>query len=450
MVKDKKIEHLEKSAVKLTVTIGAEEVTRRYNALLSEYAKSAQIKGFRKGHVPPTILERKFGESIRQEAAHKLLEESLMSVFEEIDEKPLPYSTPSLDDATELVPDVDFFYTVRYDVYPEITLPEYKGLEIEVPQVNITDEDEGRELQNLQEQNAVVMEKDQGAVEAGNIVTVDYVELDEQGSEIEDTKREDFVFTQGSGYNLYKIDDEVLGMDKGATKEFEKTFPDDFEDTDLAGATKKLRVTVKGIKERQLPEIDDDLAMDISEKYESLADLKTDIRSRLESALEDRLRAEKSNALVSQVVDGATIDPPESMIAAELENSWRNFVSQFRATEEQVEGLLAAQERTKEQLYEEWRPNAERRLKAQLAVQKMLEDEAVETTEEEIEAEIARQADANNVDVEQARTYFGQPENRRHLEREVRERKLFDQLFAASKIKNGKKMSFLDLMQANQ
>lgn len=450
MVKDKKIEHLENSAVKLTVTIGAEEVKRQYAELLSGYAKSAQIKGFRKGHVPPAILERKFGESIRQEAAHKMLEASLMSVIEEIDEKPLPYSTPSLDDVVDLDPETDFRYTVSYDVYPKITLPEYKGLTIEVPQVTITDEDEGRELKNLQEQNAVVMEKDEGAVEEGNVVTVDYVELDDEGNEVDGTKREDFVFTQGSGYNRYKIDDEVLGMDKGASKEIEKTFPDDFEDSDLAGTTTKLRLTVKGIKERQLPEIDDDLAMDISEKYESLADLKTDIRARLESALEDRLRAEKSNAIVTQVVDGATIDVPESMIAAELENSWMNFVSQFRATEEQVEALLAAQERTKEQLFEEWRPDAERRLKSQLAVQEILDAEAVEAGDEEIEAEIQRQADANNVGLEQARSYFDQPENRRHLDRQVRERKLFDLLFQASTIKKGKKMSFVDLMQANQ
>jgi trigger factor len=450
VIKEKKIEHLEKSAVKLTVTVDEAEVKKQYQDLLTSYSKTAQIKGFRKGHVPAAVLERKFGESIRQEAAHKLLEDSLKTVFDEVEEKPLAYSTPTLEDASELDPESEFSYTVSYDVYPEIALPEYKGREIAVPQVKITEEDEGRELKNLQDQNAVVMEKDEGAVEAGDVVTVDYAELDEAGNEISDTKREDFVFTQGSGYNLYKIDDEVLGMEKGATKELEKTYPEEFEDKDLAGSTKKLRVTVKGIKERQLPDIDDDLAMDISEKYESLADLKADIRTRLESALEDRLRSVKTNALLEQIVDGATIEVPESMVAAELENSWMSFVQQFRATEEQVQALLQAQGRTKEQLLEEWRPNAERRLKGQLAVQKMLEDEAVAVGEEEVEAEIQHQADANNVDLEQARNYFGQPEMRRHLEREIKERKLFDTLFEESKIKKGKKMSFLDLMQSNQ
>lgn len=450
MVKEKNVEHLDNSAVRLTVTVAQESLEGEYTSLLGEYAKTAQIKGFRKGHVPPEVLERKFGDSIRFEASQKVLEESLRGVFEEIEEKPLPFSQPSLDGEVDFDIKKDLTYSVVYDVYPKIEIGEYKGLEIEVPQVNITADDEKRELTALQEQNAVVMDKESGAVEAGNIVTVDYCEIDDEGTEIEDTKREDFVFTQGSGYNVYKIDDDVLGMAAGEEKIVDKEYPDDHEDEDLAGKKKRLKITVKAIKERQLPEVDDDLAQDISDEYETIEDLKKDIRDRLERTVDGRLREHKTNALVQQIVEKSTIPVPESMVQVELENSWRNFVQQFRANEEQVLSLLQAQGRTKENLLEEWRDGAGKRVQAQLAVQKMLEAEEVDVTDEEVEAELARMAESGGAPLEQLKAYYEQQNMMDYVRREVRERKLFDTLLADAKLKKGEKQSFLDLMGRNE
>ena len=329
MVKAKSIEHLENAAVKLTVTIGQEIVREQYDDLLKSYAQTAQIKGFRKGHVPPTVLERKFGESMKFEASQKVLEESLKEIFDEIEEKPLPYFQPSLEGELEFDLDKDFTYAVKYDVYPEVKLGEYKALEIEVPQVSVTKDDEERELKALQDQNAIVMEKDEGVVETGDVVTVDYCEMDADGNEIEDTKREDFVFTQGSGYNLYKIDDDVIGMKIDEEKVTDKKFADDFENKDLAGTTKKLKITVKAIKQRQLPELDDELAQDISEKYETLADLKADIRKRLDDTVDGRIREHKVNALVEKVVAASEVPVPESMVEAVIYSAWLNFLQQF-------------------------------------------------------------------------------------------------------------------------
>ncbi len=450
MVKEKNVERLDNSAVKLTVTVAQETLQDEYRSLLGQYAKSAQIKGFRKGHVPPDILERKYGESIKFEASQKVLEDSLRSVFEEIDEKPLPYSQPALDSEPDFDIEKDLTYSVVYDVFPEIELGEYKGLEIEVPQVSVTKKDEERELKALQEQNAIVIDKEEGGVEAGNIVTVDYCELDADGNVIEDTEREDFVFTQGSGYNVYKIDDDVLGMKTGEEKTVDKEYPEDFEDADLAGQKKKLKITVKAIKERQLPEIDDDLAQDISDEYETIDDLKKDIKSRLERTIEGRLREQKNNALIEQIVEKSTIPVPESMVAAELENAWRNFVQQFRAEEEQVLSLLQAQGRTKENLLEEWREGATKRIQGQLAVQKILESEEIEVTDEEVDAELDNQAQSGGATKEQLKQYYESQNMMDYVEREVRERKLFEKILEDSKIKKGEKLSFLDLMGRNE
>lgn len=450
VVKEKSIEHLDNAAVKLTVTVGQEQVKSEYDELLKSYSKTAQIKGFRRGHVPPNVLERKFGDSMKFEASQKVLEESLKEVFDEIEEKPLPYSQPSLDGEIDFDLDKDFTYSVKYDVYPEIKLGEYKGLEIELPQVSVTKEDEERELKALQEQNAIVMEKDEGVVEAGDVVTVDYWEVDEEGNEIADTRREDFVFTQGSGYNLYKIDDDVLGMAAGEEKSIEKTFDDDFENEDLAGTKKKLSISVKAIKQRQLPEIDDELAQDISENYETLDDLKKDIRKRLDDTVESRLREQKVNALVEKIVEGSEVPVPESMVAAELQSSWQNFIQQFGGNDEQVLAMLQAQGRTREDVLADWRPGAENRIRGQLVVQKMLELEETEVGDDEIEAELERQAGSGQVTKDQAREYYEKNNMMDYLKRDIRERKLFDALLESSKIKKGKKLSFLDLLQRNQ
>ncbi len=450
MVKEKNIEQLDNSSVKLTITVEQEALAGEYNKLLKEYSKSAQIKGFRKGKVPANVLERKFGESIQFEASQKVLEESLKSVFDEIDKKPLPYSQPALDGELDIDISKDLTYTVIYDVYPEIEVGEYKGLELEEPQVKITKEDEERELKTIQEQNAVVMDKDEGAVEAGNIVTVDYCELDSDGNVIEESQREDFVFTQGSGYNLYKIDDDVLGMQPDEEKVVDKTYPEDFEEESLRGTEKKLKIKVKAIKERQLPELDDELAQDVSEKYETIDDLRKDIKERLEKTVDSRVRDQKRQALLDQLVEKTTVPVPESMVQVELENAWHGFVQRLRMDEDRVLQLLQTQGQTKEELQGQWRDDAVKRIKEQLIVGKLLELEGIEADDEEVEAELESQASGGSATKEQLRQYYEQQNMMEYLKREVQERKLFDKLFEESKIKKGKKLGFLDLMGRNE
>ncbi|MFW5783073.1 MAG: trigger factor [Spirochaetota bacterium] len=244
--------------------------------------------------------------------------------------------------------------------------------------------------------------------------------------------------------------DDVIGMAAGDEKTVEKEYPEDFEDSSLAGQKKSVKITVKAIKERQLPEIDDDLAQDISEKYETIDDLKKDIRDRLDRTVESRLRQYKTDAIVEQVVANSTIAVPESMIGLELENAWRNFVQQFRATEEQVLGLLRAQGKTKEGLLAEWRDGATKRIKGQLVVQKMLENEEIEVSDDEVEAELDRQAESGRATKDQLRQYYEQQNMMDYVRREVRERKLFDKILEETKVKKGEKTSFLDLVGRNE
>ncbi len=453
MVTQKEVENLENSSVRLTVTVDKNEAKTKYDELLKKYAKTAQIKGFRKGKVPPQILEQKYGEGIKEEAMINIIEESLKEVIDEVDQKPLPYSRPALDDEdnTNLSFDEDFTYSVVYDVYPDIELGEYKGLEIEEPQVKVLKKDVDRELEQIREQNAMVVEKEEGALEKDDIVTVDYVELDENDEEKEDTRRSEFVFTLGTEYNIYKFDNDIIGMKKGEEKVIEKEFPEDYEYQDYAGKKVKIKVKVTVIKKKELPELDDELAQDVSEEYETLEDLRTSIKKRLEEDLKNRLREKKIEKLFDQIIESSTIPLPESMIQAELENSWNNFVQQARIGEEQVLKILEAQGKTREDLLSEWRENAERSLKFQLLVEKIkeLEPEAVEVSEEEIDEEIKKNAENNDREFEELKQYFEDNNMMEYVQSDVKNRKLFDFLIEQSKIKKGEKIDYLDFMGQN-
>jgi trigger factor len=301
----------------------------------------------------------------------------------------------------------------------------------------------------LQDQNAMVVEKKEGAVEKDDILTIDYAELDENDAEKEDTSRSDFVFTVGSGYNLFKFDDDLIGMQKGEEKVFEKEFPEDFEHEEYAGKKVRLKVTVKTIKQKDIPKLDDELAQDVSDKYKTLDDLKKDLRAQLDESLAGKLRETKIEKLFDQIIESTSIDPPDSMIEAELENSWRNFISQSRIGEEQVLQILAAQGKQKGDMFIEWRANAERSLKFQLLVEKIRELEKIEATDEEALEELKKQAERSNQDFETVKEQYEKNNLLEYIKTDVQNRKLFDFLLEQSKIKKGKKLDYLDFMQNN-
>ncbi len=449
VIASKDVQRLEHSSVKLTVTVGQTDVQQEYDDLIKNYTKTVQLKGFRKGKVPAAVLERKFGESLRAEAAQSIIEKSLQEAVEEIEEKPIAYSVPKLEDEPELSLDEDFTFSVVYDVYPEINVGEYTGIEIEEPQVAVTDADLDRELERIQDQNAIVTDKTEGAVEKDDIVTVDHVEVDEEGNEVPDTAREGFVFTVGTEYNLYKMDDDVIGMTVDEEKVIEKDFPEDFEIEDLQGQHKRIKVKVTAVKQKERPDIDDELAQDISDEYETLEDLKNSIRERLSTQAAARVREMKIEQLVNQIREKTTIDVPESMIRAELESSWQNFVSRFQADEKQVLALLEVQGRSRDELLDEWRPSAEQNIRTQLIVEELLNREDVEATDDEVDEEIKRLAEGSNLSFEDAKEHLQQNGYLDSIKRDIRTRKLFDRLMEQSKVKKGKKVELLDVLGGN-
>lgn len=447
----KEIKKIEHSAVELTITIPQADLADGYKKLLAKYAKSAQIPGFRKGHVPTSVLENKYGESLKGEAVANLIEDSLEECFkDESVQQPLPYSQPTLKNEENLTfgIDKDLTFTVTYDVMPEVKVADFNGLKVEVPEVSIGDEELNEELKAIQERNALVIDrKDDDKAEKDNIATIDYSELDDNGNVIEGTERQDFVFTIGLGQNLFELDDDVIGMKKGDTKDVTKSFDKDNVNQELAGTTKKIRVTLKALKVRNLPELDDELAQDVNEKFKTLDDLKADIKKNLETALENRLREVKSNNLIEQLVEKNPIELPQSMCKAELESRWRMMAQQFQTTPDQLERLMTSSGRTKDDLLKEWEADSQKALKARIIVENLFDEYKIEITPEDVEAEYAKIAEQANITVDEVKAHYADLRRKEYLIDDMKEQKLYDELFKKVKFTKGEKKSFSDLFK---
>ncbi|NQT58308.1 MAG: trigger factor [Bacteroidetes bacterium] len=387
METEHKFTDLENSAVELTLTIPKDTVAVEYQKIVNKYVKTLQVKGFRKGKAPISVIEKKYGSALQEEAMYSMIEASVEKTLENVEDeyKPLQQSTPTLVDEENLKFDneADFSFALTYDIYPKFEIPEYTGHEITFPGVTVDDEPIQEELTKLLDQNAVVIEKD-GPAEKDSIVTIDYFEMDENDELLDGTKREDYVFTVGTEYNIYKFDNDIIGMKAGDTKIIEKSFGEDFEISEYAGKTVRVSVTLKVVKQRDIPELDDEFAQDVSEDYKTLDDLKQATRKKLEEGLEARIRETKISNLYEKLLENLTISLPESMIHAELENSWRKFASQSGMNEEQLLQILGMQGQTKENLLIEWKPQAERSLKIQLMVDKITLNEKIEVADEEV------------------------------------------------------------------
>ncbi|RKX79761.1 MAG: trigger factor [Spirochaetes bacterium] len=453
MIKEKIIEPQEHSSVKLTITVDKEALKKEYDDLVKKYCKTVEVKGFRKGKVPPSILIRKFGDTIKNETFLNVMEKSLEMAIEDVDKKPLPLDIPHLENDLNIEEgtlEKDFTFTVTYDTYPEIKLGKYTDIEIEEPVVNIKDEDVERELKALQEQNSVIADKREGStVEKDNIITISYVELDNDGNEIEDTKRDDYVFTVGSGYNLYRIDDDVIGMKKGEEKIIEKDYPEDYDFEELRGKKKRLKVKVNAIKEKQLPEIDDELAQDISDKYNTLKDLKDDIYNKLKEVTSFRVRIKNIDSLLDKILNDSETDLPQSMINTALDNYWSRFISRLNTTEKLVLRALEIDGKSKQSLYEEWRPSVEKDLKIEFLIEEMIKKEKIDADDSEIDEKIKEYAEINNIREEELANALSNESLREHFKKETQKQKLFDFLLENARIKKGEEINLLDIDKEN-
>lgn len=347
---DVKLEAREKSQKALTMTIAAADLQKAYGEKLAKYAREMTFKGFRKGKAPIDFVTRQIGDYVREEVVYDTIDSTFNAEVEKLamEDRPLPYAKASIEGEDKLKDyklGEDLTVTIAYDVFPAVELGQYKGLELEVLDGQVTDADIDAEVESLREQNANIMNKE-GEAKLGDIATVDYAELDEAGVAIEATKRNDFTFTLGSSYNQYKIDDEVVGMKVGDQKTVDKSYGEDFSDESLRGRSVKLSITLTKLKERVLPEVDDDFAQDVKEEYKTVADLREGIRKNLTESLENMQKDEKLDLVFSALRKSSKYTIPQSMRDFSIRTETRNQLRQMGYDAQTVDRMMEENDNT--------------------------------------------------------------------------------------------------------
>jgi len=448
----KEIKRLEKSNIQLSVTVPKEDVRTQYNEMLKDYTKNIQLPGFRKGKVPREVLERKYADALKGDAMGRIMESTLQEIFKEENlsrsERPLPYSTPELQGEPKLDLDQDLQFSVIYDVLPEVKIGQWKGLKAEYPYAEVEKKDIDKELEEIRERNAIVMDRDDSAAaKNGDVATIDYQIFDENGEKPSEPSlgmnRKDFVFTIGSGTNIYKLDDDVAGMKKGDIKTIEKKFDDDFLEADLAGKTRKIQITLTALKEKKLPDLDDDLAQDVDEKFKTLDDLKNSIKERLEKTLEARLKEKKLNELLKKIMENTPVVLPESMIKAEVEGRWRRLARYYNMNPETIAQMMSGDGKDKE-----WREAAEKALHSRVIIETLMDEQKIEVSDDDLNREFESIAAANGAQIDEVKKHYNE-EAVFYLKEDIREKKITDILLAENDLKQGKKENYLDFMTDN-
>lgn len=422
-------EKIEKNLGVLEVEVDAERVSKALDQAFNKVVKKANVPGFRKGKVPRPIFESRFGvESLYQDAIDILLPEAYSEAVEQTDI--FPVDRPEVD-IEQFGKGQSFKFKAKITVKPEVTLGEYKGLEIPVRKAEVTEEELSAELKRLQERHAELVVIDEQPAAEGDIAVIDfdgYVD----GEAFEGGKAERYSLELGSNSFIPGFEEQVVGMATGDFKDVEVTFPETYHAENLAGKAATFKVKLHEIKRKQLPELDDEFAKDVSE-FETLDEYKEDLKKQLESRKETELKGERENAVVDKAASNAEVEIPDAMINGEVQNMVRDFDNRLRQQGMNMDMFLSFSGQTREDLETQMRGDAEKRVRNNLVLEVIAKQENIEVSEEEVNKELADMAEMYKRTPEEIRNILASNGSLGSLKEEISLRKTIEFLVENSK-----------------
>ncbi|MEO3946990.1 trigger factor [Gorillibacterium sp. CAU 1737] len=396
-------EKIEKNQGVLTVEVEAERVAVALDKAFKKVAPKVSIPGFRKGKVPRSMFEARYGvESLFQDALDILLPEVYAEAIEET--KIDPVDRPEID-VKEMAKGQALTFTAKVTVKPEVELGEYKGIEVEEKTADVTAEEVDAELKRLQERHAELVIAEEGeAAQTGDIAIIDF-EGSVDGVLFEGGKAEKHSLELGSGSFIPGFEEQVVGMKKNEEKDVNVTFPEEYHSEDLKGKAAVFKVLLHDIKRKNLPELDDEFAKDVSE-FDTLDEYKADIEKRLKEQKEETAKREKENAVVAKVAENAQVDVPEVMVDNEVDNMFKEFANRLQQQGMNLELYTQFTGQTEDVIKGEMREEAARRVRSNLVLEAVAKAESIEAGDEDLDAEVARMAEMYQRSVEEIRTIF--------------------------------------------
>ena len=393
------VEKLEKNMAKLTVEVPAEQFVEAIGHAYKKNKNRFNVPGFRKGKVPQAMIEKMYGSEVfYEDAANEVIGQTYGDAAKESGLDIV--SRPSID-LVQIEKGKNFIYTAEVAVKPEVTLGQYKGVEVEKANAEVTDEDVEKELKRAQEQNSRLVTVDDRPVADGDQVVIDfdgYVD----GKRFDGGKSEDYPLTIGSNTFIPGFEDQLVGAEIGKELDVNVTFPEEYGQADLAGKAAVFKCRVNGIKVKELPEADDEFAQEVSE-FDTLDEYKDDIRARLLKDKEEEAKRVKEDAVIEKIIENAQMEIPDAMVEYQAEQLMDDFARRLQAQGLSLPVYFQYTGMTEEQYLEQMKPRALKNIQSRLVLEAVADAENIEITEEDMEAEMNRMAETYKMEIEKVK-----------------------------------------------
>ena len=400
------VENLEKNMVKLTIEVPAEKVDEALKASYMKQKSKISVPGFRKGKVPMAMIEKMYGPEIfYEDAANLLMQEAYPEAVKESGADIV--SQPTVD-VTQLEKGKSFIFTAEVAVRPEVTLGKYKGVTVTKIDTSVTDEEVMEALERERNNNARTITVEDRAIAEGDTAVIDF-EGFVDGEPFEGGKAENHSLEIGSHTFIDNFEDQLVGKNTGDEVEVNVTFPAEYHATELAGKPALFKVKINEIKAKELPELDDDFAQDVSE-FDTLAEYKESVKKNLEKTKEDNAKRTKEDEAIAKIIEKSQMEIPDAMIDTQVQNMIQEFAQRMASQGLSLDQYMQFSGMTIDKLKEQVRPEAVTRIQSSLVLEQIAKDENIEITEEEIEAELQKMSEMYGMDVDKLKEYMGDSE----------------------------------------
>lgn len=391
-----KSEQVEKNLVKLTFEVSTEKFAEAMSKAYAKNAKKYNVPGFRKGKVPRAVIEKYYTEAVfYDDAINEVLPESYEAALKESGVEPA--ARPEFD-VEEIKKGEPVVFTALITTKPEVELGEYTGIKLDKIEHNVTAKDVDAELKATQAKNARIVPVEGKAAKKGNIVTIDF-DGSVDGVPFDGGKGEGYELELGSNTFIPGFEDQLIGKKAGADVDVTVTFPEEYHAPDLAGKEALFKVKIHDIKARELPDIDDDFASEVSE-FDTLEEYKKDIRAKLEEKAAQKVKTETENAAIEKVVEGCKVDIPEAMINEQIDRMSQDFAQRLQYQGLDFKTYLQYTGSTPEAFRENMKPQAEKQLKTTLVLEAIAKAEKIDITDEEVNDKISEMAKQYNMEAD--------------------------------------------------
>lgn len=400
------VENMEKNMAKLTIEVSAEELEKAIQGAYLKQRNKISVPGFRKGKVPRQMIEKMYGAEIfYEDAANALIPTAYGKAYDECE---LDIVSQPKVEVVQLEKGKPFIFTAEVAVKPEVTLGEYKGLSVDKVSNRVTAKEVDAKLEEEQKKNARTVVVEDRAVQDGDEVVLDF-EGFVDGVAFEGGKGENYPLTIGSGSFIPGFEEQLIGAEAEKEVEVNVTFPEEYHSEDLAGKAAVFKCTVHEIKAKELPELDDEFAAEVSE-FDTLDAYKADIKAKIkEQKIADGNR-KKEDQVVEKAVANATMEIPEAMIDTQVNQMAQDFAQRIQQQGLSMEQYFQFTGMTAESMMEELRPQAVKRIETRLVLEAIAKAENIEITDERIDEELAKMAEAYKMEVEKLKEFMGENE----------------------------------------